>query len=51
MERSIMNSIVGDFELIDFYKYLNCTACREAGLYCPEHRAEVETILEGINQN
>jgi len=33
-------------ELIDYYKYLKCTSCRKLGLYCPEHRAEVERLLE-----
>jgi len=35
-----------DFELIDFSKYLNCPDCQEVGLYCAEHRIEVEKILE-----
>jgi len=33
------------FELIDFNKYLNCPDCKEVGLYCAEHRIEVEKIL------
>lgn len=32
--------------MVDFYKYLNCPDCREAGLYCPEHKKEVEEQLE-----
>ncbi|MEX0656457.1 MAG: hypothetical protein WD154_02790 [Nitrosopumilaceae archaeon] len=32
-------------EMINFYKYLNCTACQESGLYCKEHKGEVEKIL------
>jgi len=31
---------------IEFTKYLNCPDCRESGLYCPQHRIEVEKILE-----
>ena len=33
---------------IDFYKYLKYPKCVESGLYCQEHRIEVENIL---NQN
>jgi len=35
--------------MIDFTKYLNCKNCRESGLYCDVHRAEVERILESLN--
>jgi len=45
-----MNDPGNYLELIDFYKYLNCPLCRETGLYCPTHRAEVENILENENQ-
>ena len=31
---------------IEFTKYLNCADCRASGLYCPQHRIEVEKILE-----
>ena len=31
--------------MIDYYKYLKCPACVDAGLYCKPHRKEVETIL------
>ena len=34
--------------MIDFYKYLKCPECRDCGLYCSEHREEVEKIL-GFN--
>jgi len=29
----------------NFYKYLKCPACQESGLYCKEHKKEVEKIL------
>jgi len=32
--------------VIDFYKYLNCPECKDAGLYCKIHRTEVEKILD-----
>jgi hypothetical protein len=32
--------------LIDFSKYLNCSECIDAGVYCDEHRIEVEKILK-----
>ena len=32
-------------ERVDFYKYLKCPKCVESGLYCQEHRIEVENIL------
>ena len=38
--------------MIDFTKYLNCKACKASGLYCPEHRIEVEKklfITKGIS--
>ena len=41
-------------DMIDFTKYLNCDACKLAGLYCPEHRIEVEKklfITKGIKEN
>jgi len=45
-----MNEICSSFEMIDFYKYLNCDECRESGLYCTEHREEVTQILESKDQ-
>ena len=30
---------------MNYTKYLHCTACQDSGLYCPEHRIEVETYL------
>jgi len=32
--------------MIDFRKYMNCPECRERPPYCPEHKKEVEAILE-----
>lgn len=34
---------------IRFSKYLNCQACKESGLYCDEHKKEVEKILSQLN--
>ncbi len=31
---------------IEFTKYFNCPDCRASVLYCPQHRIEVEKILE-----
>jgi hypothetical protein len=33
-------------EMINFHKYLRCSACQESGLYCKKHKGEVEKILE-----
>ena len=44
-----MNSIDSGnvtMKMIEFHKYLNCPDCRASGLYCPQHRIEVEKILE-----
>ncbi len=32
--------------LIDFSKYLDCPDCKDSGIYCDEHRSEVEKILK-----
>jgi len=40
---------VEDAEMIDFYKYLECPACQESGLYCKKHKNEVEKILAESN--
>ncbi len=32
--------------MIDFSKYLNCPDCIDSGVYCSEHRDEVEKILK-----
>lgn len=32
--------------MIDYTKYLHCKDCQDAGLYCTEHRKEVETELK-----
>jgi hypothetical protein len=32
--------------MLDFRKYLNCPECRQRPPYCPEHRKEVNSILE-----
>jgi len=45
-----MNEIGNSFDMINFYKYLNCDACRETGLYCVEHRVEVTKMLESEAQ-
>ena len=40
--------------MFDYTKYLNCKACKASGLYCTEHRIEVEKkllITTGINEN
>ena len=39
-----------DIELIDYRKYLNCPACKDVGLYCSEHRKEVEMIVVSKSQ-
>ena len=31
---------------INFEKYLGCPYCIKSGLYCAEHRSEVEQILK-----
>ncbi len=30
---------------MDYSKYLRCHACQESGLYCTQHRTEVEANL------
>ena len=40
-----VNPLEFDIASIDYRKYLNCTACRDVGLYCYEHRQEVELIV------
>ena len=32
--------------MIDYTKYLCCKNCQDSGLYCKEHRKEVETELK-----
>jgi hypothetical protein len=32
--------------MIDFSKYLDCPDCKDSGVYCDEHRIEVEKILK-----
>jgi len=32
--------------MLDFRKYLNCPECRQRPPYCPEHRKEVNAILQ-----
>ena len=32
-------------KMIDYYKYLKCSECKDVGLYCKQHRIEVDTIL------
>ena len=34
---------------IDFSKYLNCPGCIVSGLYCDEHKKEVEKYLAENN--
>jgi len=51
VERSIMNDFRICLDLINFIKYLNCPDCKDSGLYCTEHRIEVEKILEDIESN
>jgi len=48
VERSIMNDFRNCLDLINFIKYLNCPNCKDSGLYCTEHRIEVEKILEEV---
>jgi len=38
--------LVFDIESIDYRKYLNCPACKDVELYCPEHRLEVEMLVK-----
>ncbi len=38
--------LVFDIESIDYRKYLNCPACKDVELYCPEHRQEVEMLIK-----
>lgn len=38
-------------DLINYIKYLNCPDCKDSGLYCREHRIEVEKILEEVESN
>jgi len=38
--------LVFDIETIDYRKYLNCPACKDVELYCPEHRQEVEMLVK-----
>ena len=40
-----VNSLEFDIESIDYRKYLNCPACKDVGLYCSEHRKEIELII------
>lgn len=40
-----------DIESIDYRKYLNCPACKKVGLYCPEHRNEVEILIHANIRN
>ncbi len=51
VERSIMNDFRIFLDLINFIKYLNCPDCKDSGLYCSEHRIEVEKILEKVESN
>jgi len=51
VERSIMNDFRIFLDLINFIKYLNCPDCKDSGLYCREHRIEVEKILEKVESN
>ena len=46
VERSIMNDLRILPIMIDFSKYLNCPDCKDSGVYCSEHRVEVEKILK-----
>lgn len=46
VERSIINDLRILPVMIDFSKYLNCPDCKDAGVYCDEHRVEVEKILK-----
>jgi hypothetical protein len=40
-----------NIESIDYRKYLNCSACKKVGLYCPEHRKEVEITIQANTRN
>ncbi len=51
VERSIMNDFRICLDLINFIKYFNCPDCKDSGLYCREHRIEVEKILEEVESN
>ena len=51
VERSIMKDFRICLDLINFIKYLNCPDCKDSGLYCTEHRIEVEKILEELKSN
>jgi len=51
VERSIMIDFRICFDLINFIKYLNCQDCKDSGLYCREHRIEIEKILEEVESN
>lgn len=48
VEGSKSNEISFLLDMIDFYKYLKCPECRDSGLYCKEHKSEVERILNDI---
>ncbi|MGI9567185.1 MAG: hypothetical protein ACR2LL_09275 [Nitrosopumilus sp.] len=32
--------------MVNYTKYLRCTECQKAGLYCTKHRVEVEMSLK-----
>jgi hypothetical protein len=40
-----------DIESIDYRKYLNCPDCKKVALYCPEHRKEVEILIQTNPRN
>ena len=40
-----------DIESIDYRKYLNCPACKKVALNCPEHRKEVEILIQSNTRN
>jgi hypothetical protein len=40
-----------DIESIDYRKYLNCPACKKVELYCPDHRKEVEILIQSNTRN
>lgn len=42
--------LVFDIETIDYRKYLNCPECKDAELYCPKHRQEVEMLVKSKNR-
>jgi len=33
-------------EMMDFSKYERCLDCKDYGSFCPEHRKEVEELIE-----